>query len=213
MKISFVTDYVCPYCLVTKTALEKALAQLGLQAEWEIIPFELTREPFPRVDTWSDPVRRAHYTLLNEPCKLLDLPMHIPPHVVPRPYTRLAFEGRFFAQEHGLEQEWNDAVYHAYFMDEQDIGSKAVLTALAKKIGLDSDAFTEALDNGTYTARQHEAANYSRDVLQVRGVPRITIDGETIPSDAFTVEAMVRFLKGLRSQRSGNGFCCGVDGC
>ena len=33
MDIQFISDYVCPYCLVAKQALKAALAQTGLEAE------------------------------------------------------------------------------------------------------------------------------------------------------------------------------------
>ena len=62
-------------------------------------PFELTEEPKERVDTYHDETRKAHYQILKEPAGQLGLAMKLPPAVVPRPYTRLAFEGWYFAKE------------------------------------------------------------------------------------------------------------------
>ena len=149
MEILFITDYVCPYCLVAKVALEQALEATGLEANITYQPFELTPEPRERIDTWNDPRRRAGYKVLEEPCKKLGLPMKLPPHVIPRPYTRLAFEGWYFASEQGKGDAYADAMYRAYFMEELDIGDVTVLASVAARLGLDAEAFTAALENGT----------------------------------------------------------------
>ena len=40
LDILFVTDFVCPYCLVAKVALEDALKETGMEAQIKIQPFE-----------------------------------------------------------------------------------------------------------------------------------------------------------------------------
>ena len=211
MEILFITDYVCPYCLVAKVALEQALEATGLQASITYQPFELTPEPRERVDTWNDPRRRAGYRVLEDPCKKLALPMKLPPHVIPRPYTRLAFEGWYFACDHGKGDEYADAMYRAYFMDELDIGSMEVLAAVAARLGLDVQAFTAALENGTYSRVEKEAVDYSRNVLKPTGVPIIYIDGQKVELSAYSKEEMIRLLLGAPSVSGG--FCCGEGGC
>ena len=58
IEMLFVTDYVCPYCLVEKVAIEQALEELGMEANITYQLMELTEEPKERVDTYSDPKRR-----------------------------------------------------------------------------------------------------------------------------------------------------------
>ena len=157
MEILFISDYVCPYCLVAKKALADALALTGLEANITWQPLELTPEPKERVDTYHDERRKAGYQVLVEPCKALDLPMKLPPKVIPRPYTRLAFEGWYYACDHGKGDAYNDLVYRAYFIDEQDIGEPEVLTALAARVGLDPADFAAALAEGRYTTREQDA--------------------------------------------------------
>ena len=211
MEILFITDYVCPYCLVAKVALEQALEATGLDANITYQPFELTPEPRERVDTWNDPRRRAGYKVLEEPCRKLDLPMKLPPHVIPRPYTRLAFEGWYFACDQGKGDEYADAMYRAYFMEELDIGDLKVLSAIAARLGLDAHAFTAALEAGTYSKAEQEAVDYARNVLKPTGVPTIYIDGKKVELTEYTTEEMIRLLQGASG--SGGGFCCGENGC
>ena len=211
MEILFITDYVCPYCLVAKVALEQALEATGLEANITYQPFELTPEPRERVDTWNDPRRRAGYKVLEAPCEKLDLPMKLPPHVIPRPYTRLAFEGWYFACDHGKGDEYADAMYRAYFMEELDIGNMEVLASIAARLGLDADGFTAALENGTYSKVEKEAVDYSRNVLKPTGVPTIYIDGQKVELSEYSKEEMIRLLLGAPSVAGG--FCCGEGGC
>ena len=65
LNILFVTDFVCPYCLVAKVALEEALKETGIEAEIQVQPLELTQEPDLRVDTCHDENRKAHYQMFS----------------------------------------------------------------------------------------------------------------------------------------------------
>lgn len=211
MEILFVTDFVCPYCLVAKEALNLALEQTGIQAQIKLQPFELTPEDRPRVDTWNDQRRREGYKRLVAPCEKLGMPMKLPPYVVPRPYTRLAFEGWFFADARGKGEEYADAAYKAYFYDEQDIGEIPVLAALAEKVGLDAAEFVAALEKGTYRAQEQAAVTYSRDELKITGVPAIYLNGKKITVNELSVEEFVDLLKGAESE--GPGISCDEHGC
>lgn len=213
LNILFVTDYVCPYCWVAKEALSQALAQTGLEAQVAMQPFELTPEPKERVDTYHDETRRAHYRILVEPAKQLGLDMKLPPAVIPRPYTRLAFEGWYFAQKEGAGDAYSDLMYRAYFEEEKDIGDLEVLVGLAERLGLDPEKYREALLEGTYSQREKEDVAYSKDDLAVTGVPSIYINGQKVTLETYTKEEMIQILTRQENDSAGGGFRCGPDGC
>ncbi len=195
LDILFISDYVCPYCLVAKEALKQALEEMKIEVKITWQPLELTVEPAPRVDTYSDERRRANYQVLVEPCKQLGLDMKLPPEVIPRPYSRLAFEGWYFAQEKGLGEVYNDLIYRAYFIDEKDIGDVEVLTELAESLGLNGAEYKEALVKGTFSQREKEAVDYTRNVLKPEGVPTIYINGKRIVLETYTKEEMLQILR------------------
>ena len=213
LHILFVTDYVCPYCLVAKEALRQALAETGIEAEILMQPLELTEEPKERVDTWHDETRRAHYRILVEPARQLGLDMKLPPKVIPRPYTRLAFEGWYFAEKKGLGDAYSDLMYRAYFIEEKDIGDPEVLAALVQSLGLDPEEYRRALAEGVYSKEEKEAVAYSKDVLKVKGVPAIYINGRKVTLKTYTKEEMIGILTEQESISDGEGFFCGPDGC
>lgn len=211
MEILFISDYVCPYCLVAKEALHRALRKLGTEAHITYQPYELTPEPKERVDTYHDQRRRANYRILAEPCRQLELDMKLPPKIIPRPYTRLAFEGWYYACDHGRGEEYNDSVYRAYFIREQDIGEITVLAALAEQVGLDPGDFTKALEEGRYTEKERQAVQYAREVLKPQGVPTIYADGKKLSLNDYTEAEMLQALND--ASFSGPGHFCGPDGC
>lgn len=197
MEILFVTDYVCPYCIVAKAALQEALARTGIEASITWQPFELTPEDRPRRDmSHPTPERSAQMAVLAEKGRKLGLNLKLPPNVHPRPYTRLAFEGWYYACAHGRGDDYADAMYRAYFEEELDIGEIPVLAAIAARLGLDAADFTAALETGTYTAAEKEAVAHSRNVLQPSGVPTLFIDGVRTMLEDYTAEELVEILNG-----------------
>lgn len=213
LNILFVTDFVCPYCLVAKEALHQALLETGIEAEVMLQPLELTEEPKERVDTYHDETRKAHYQILVKPAKELGLDMKLPPAVVPRPYTRLAFEGWYFAKSKGLGDAYSDLMYRAYFVDERDIGDLEVLVSLAESVGLDPQEYRKALLEGTYCAEEKEDVSYSRNVLRVKGVPSIYINGRPVTLQTYTKEEMIGILTQQQENSGEGGFFCGPEGC
>jgi len=210
MKIKFVTDFVCPYCIVAKKALFLAAEQLGIGIDFETIPFELTPVNKPQVDTYNDPVRREHYKVLEQPCRQLGLSLYIPPYVVPRPYTHSAFEGYYYCKTMNLAEYYADEVYHAYFADEKDIGDVDVLASLMKDYGVNPDDFKKHLSD--YSLQVDHSNDYSKNVLKVRSVPTIYIDDELVNPSEYTIEAFKEILQ--QKSTNENGFIgCGEDGC
>lgn len=202
MKILFVSDYVCPYCLAAKEAMLRAVKELGIEPEIIWHPFELTAEPKPQVDTYHDEERKAHYQVLKEPCRQMGLDMKLPPYVVPRPYTRLAFEGYFYAKEQGKGEGYNDLMYKAYFIDEKDIGDPEVLCSLAGKAGLDVEEYRRALQQGVYTEKMKEANRHAREELHVTHVPTIYFDDTEISVEKYTEEEFLSVFRRFMEQET-----------
>lgn len=192
--IFFVTDFVCPYCIVAEEALQQALTELGMEAEIRFWPMELTKEPEERIDTYHDLNRREHYKVLDEPVKELGLDVKFPPKVVPRPYTRLAWEGWHYAKTRGLGNAYVKRMYHAYFTEELDIGDIEILVKLAKEVGLDAEEYRRVLTDGVYQEEEKAATAYSENTLQVKQIPTIWLDGCEIRIREYTKEEMMGLL-------------------
>lgn len=188
ISVTVISDFACPFCYVAKQSLKKAAEGLDVSFRW--LPFELTPPDQPPVDTVGDPVRREHYAQALEPvCRELGISIHLPPRIRPRPYTRLAMEGQLFAERYGKAEEYSDRVFDAYYVEEQDIGSPAVLTALAAEAGLPAEEFSAALQNGTYTQELLERERFAMQTYRPETVPLIVInDTVRLDGDIYSVE-------------------------
>ena len=98
LTIDFLTDYVCPFCLVTKENLRAALKTLHQEAEIIEHPYALTPEGSEATDI-CDEEHRAYFARLKEPAETVGLNMQLPPEIRPRPMTYLAFEGACLAEK------------------------------------------------------------------------------------------------------------------
>ena len=103
-------------------------------------------------------------------------------------------------------------MYDAYFRDELDIGELSVLRTLAEEIGLPGDAFEQALRDGTYTEKQKELNAYTHEVLQVKGVPTIFIDGQKVEGGVYTTEDWRKLLRDAEEAQKAQGAFCSADG-
>ena len=97
------------------------------------------------------------------------------PTVSPYPYTNLAFQGLEFAKDQGKGDEYNDAVFRAFFQRSRDIGRIDVLSDIANEVGLDPEQFRAALEQGTYRDRVQQLLQTAYGRIRVTAVPTMII--------------------------------------
>ncbi len=143
-------DYICPWCWVARRQAEwlhRDFPQIELIWKgFELLPegMEYTPAP-PDPDAARKPRVPNRFELL-----LAAEGLTLPVRQGPIARSRLALEGAEFALEAGLAEDYHDAVYHAYWEEDRDIGSRAVLTEIAESVGLDLGAFLMALEYRRY---------------------------------------------------------------
>ena len=194
LHIKIASDFVCPYCYVLEAMLEQVRPELDLAIEY--LPFERTEPPKPQVDTYNDPERRARYARELEPlCRQVGLQMCLPPKVVPRPYTRLAFQGLYEAREQGAEAAYCHRIFRAYFEEERDIGSLEELVSLAAEAGLEPETFRSALESGKWDAEEREAVRRGKQDLQVCVVPTLFLGEHRLEGGTQSVQELLDWLR------------------
>ncbi len=94
-----------------------------------------------------------------------------------QPRSRLAHEAAKWADKHGRFEEYNIALFRAFFEHGKDIGDIEILKGLASDLKLDGNSLHIALKNGDYTAMvladEHEARQ-----VGVRAVPAFVVNGK-----------------------------------
>ncbi len=162
--IEVFSDYVCPFCYLAEQPLADAVEGSDVEVLWQ--PFELRPEPAPTLRPEDDYLQSTWREVVYPAAERMGVPIVLP-QVSPQPYSRPAFEGFQFAAEHGLGQRWTERMFRAFFVEQRDIGQRDVLADVAVGLGLDGDAFRNALESGRY-------ADTHRQALQRAGRLKIT---------------------------------------
>jgi predicted DsbA family dithiol-disulfide isomerase len=107
--------------------------------------------------------------------------------------SRLAQEMGKWAEEKGKGDEFHDAVFRAYFVDGKNIGKKAVLIELAKKVGLPGKEAGEVLESRAFREAVDADWNLCME-MGITAVPTFVIDHHTVVG-AQPYEVLEEFLK------------------
>ncbi|MBE6007562.1 MAG: DsbA family protein [Sarcina sp.] len=195
IRVQFITDYVCPFCYVAKKIFLEAAKDFDVQVEW--ISFESTLPDQPREDVFHNMAKKRQYKKEISPyVKKYSIPIHLPPAVIPRPYTRFAALGGLYAEEHGHREVYDQAVTDAYFLEEADIGQEEVLLSIAEQAGLDRAGFTAALHSDALIRRLEEKERKVLEELSPKTLPTIIMDGAVrLEGGIYTLEKYRQFLE------------------
>ena len=138
------------------------------------MPFELHPAPTPTRRPESDYLQERWKQSVYPLAERLGVQMKLP-SISPYPYTNLAFQALEFAKGHGKADEYNDAVFRAFFQQSRDIGNPDVLAEIAQEVGLDAKALRIALEQGAYRERVQQLLHTAYERVGVTAVPTMII--------------------------------------
>jgi len=146
------------------------LAEPHVEVIWRA--FELRPEPVPTLDPRSEYLKQAWRDRVYPLAEKLGMAMNLPP-VQPR--SRLAHEAAWWAGTKGRFDDFNAAVFQAFFQRGEDIGQIDVLLQLASELSLDSDSLRMALASKEFT---EIVLTDERDAqkLGIQAVPSFVVD-------------------------------------
>jgi predicted DsbA family dithiol-disulfide isomerase len=157
--------------------------------------FELRPEPVPTLPPGGEYLTRVWRDSVYPLAERLGVTMRLPP-VQPR--SRRAHEAAKWAASVGRFDEYNGAVFRAFFERGEDIGETEVLVSLAATMGLDGEGLRSSLDQlefeGQVLADEHEA-----QMLGVRGVPAFVANRRAALSGVQSVEALEALVDRVRA--------------
>jgi len=150
--------------------------EFDLRDEW--LPFEihletprggvLLTESLPHID-WPDLYARLREMGAPYDKKFAD--------VLVLPNSNEVLQAGEYALEHGRFEQFNEAVFKAYFTDLQDIGARDVIIKVAGECGLDTDDLASALDENRYAARLCAVTEEARS-RGINSAPTFIIDNQ-----------------------------------
>ncbi len=199
-RIDIVSDAICPWCYVGKRQMERALVSLngeGLNFSIHWNPFQLNP------DMAKEGVDRAAYRAwkFGSPEKAAAIDARIveaaaqvgltfrPERIKRTPNTIDAHRLIWFAGQQGVQDAAMEAVFQAYFIEAQDIGTHEVLADCAAAAGI-GRAEALAFLSGDLADQEMRAATRAAREAGVSGVPSFFLDGYTLFSGAMPAATM-----------------------
>lgn len=225
MKITYWSDYACPYCYIAEKRLHKAVAELGMEEVVEYEPRAFELDPGAPMAVQSDTATRfaSKYRLPLQQAKAqiehisnLGRAEGIDFRYATTQYTNTFNAHRLMklalsTGDREKAAKTNDLLFAAYFTKNLQLADSAVLLEVGQLAGLDEQAVREVLESDRFGAevRADEEAAARRGV---HGVPYFVFPG------GFSIPGAVSlsdFKLALQSARGfgGSGQQCGPDGC
>jgi predicted DsbA family dithiol-disulfide isomerase len=210
LKIDFVSDVSCPWCIIGLRGLEEALARTegAVTAEVHFQPFELNPQMAPEGENIGEHIARkygstpeqsaANRQMIRDRAGALGFEMNFTPDS--RIYNTFdAHRLLHWAETEGKQAALKHALFTAYFTDQQDPSNPDVLVAAAEKAGLDGAAAREVLSSGRYAqeVRQAEQLWQSRGI---NSVPAIVIEDRWLISGGQPPEAFEKALREIAAE-------------
>jgi predicted DsbA family dithiol-disulfide isomerase len=201
LQIDFVSDVVCPWCVVGLGGLETALGALaaeGITAEIRFQPFELNPDMAPEGENITEHIGRKYGATPDQSAKNRAMIRDRAAEAWPK-------DGKGFEMKMGeTSRIWNTfdahrllhwagtigmaeqkalkvALFRAHFTDNRPLPDAEVLAGAAEVAGLDRAEAARVLADGRYAAevRAEEALWRARGIT---GVPAVVVDGKYLIS-------------------------------
>jgi predicted DsbA family dithiol-disulfide isomerase len=189
LTIDITSDFICPWCLVVDTRLNRALKQLKTPVEIKRIwyPFELN-PTMPEAGMERKTYRSNKFGSW-EYSQMLDaqtMQAGIGDGIEFRydlmkvtPNTLKAHRLTWFADHEDKATEMVERILSAYFTEGQDITDVETLSRLAAEVGLDADQ-VRAFLTSTEGVEEVKKLEQQAATRSIRSVPTIKIGKETI---------------------------------
>jgi len=198
MKVEIWSDVMCPFCYIGKRHFEKAMATLPFKGE-----IEVEWKSFQLNPDYHNTTNEDLYTYLARSKDIsveqakgmtgqvvamasnVDLQLDFAKNIPANSFDAHCLV--HFAATKDLQDEAEEALFKAHFIESKDIAGQEVLMGIAENLGLDvaetrevlqSDAFAEAVRYDIYESQQ----------LGVRGVPYFVFDRKYALSGAQPIE-------------------------
>lgn len=187
LKIDFVSDVSCPWCIIGLKGLEQALERVGdlVNADIHFQPFELNPNMPAEGQKLVEHVAQKYGStpeqfserraLIRERAAELGFIIALPPDDGRVYNTFDAHRLLHWAGLEGRQRELKMALFEAYFTNCLDPSDRKVLADAAEKAGLGREAAAEVLESGRY-ADEVRAAERNWQSKGINGVPAIIID-------------------------------------
>ena len=210
LRIDFVSDISCPWCVVGLKALEQALANVEdvASAELHFHPFELNPQMAPEGEDIGEHLARKYGASEEQGAKTremirergAELGFRFEMDKRSRIYNTFdAHRLLHWAELQGRQRDLKMALFSAYFTKGENPSAHEVLARVAGEVGLDASEAADVLAGGAYADEVREREEFFQR-QGITAVPAIIINQRHLISGGQTAEIFERALRQIASQ-------------
>ena len=217
LHIDFVSDVVCPWCVVGLGGLEAALDTLkseGITAEIAFQPFELNPGMAPEGENVAEHIAAKYGSTPEQSAANRAMITARAAEAWPGFEMRMTAESRIWntfdahrllawAGEAGPEPQkaLKQALFRTHFTDGRPLADAGVLTLAAEAAGLDRAEAAEVLSSGRYAAevRAEQALWRQRGITSV---PAVVVEGKYLISGGQPAAVFEEALRKIAAETS-----------
>ena len=217
LRIDFVSDVVCPWCVVGLGGLEAALDTLkseGITAEIAFQPFELNPGMAPEGENVAEHIAAKYGSTPEQSAANRAMITARAAEAWPGFEMRMTAESRIWntfdahrllawAGEAGPEPQkaLKQALFRTHFTDGRPLADAGVLTLAAEAAGLDRAEAAEVLSSGRYAAevRAEQALWRQRGITSV---PAVVVEGKYLISGGQPAAVFEEALRKIAAETS-----------
>lgn len=212
IKIDFVSDISCPWCIIGLCGLEQALERTSdlVRADIHFHPFELNPMMAKQGESVVEHIARKYG---STPEQSAATRLMIQERAAEVGFTmQTTNESRIYSsfdahrllhwagtEGGGRQQTLEHALFEAYFTDQRDPSDHNVLIDAAAKAGLDRTVAAEVLGSGRYAEEVRQAEHFWQG-RGVHSVPAIVINDRYLISGGQPVDAFEQALRGIAAE-------------
>lgn len=210
LKVDFVSDVSCPWCVIGLNAFEQALERIGsdIQADIHFQPFELNPDMPAGGQDISEHIQQKYGSTPEqsaanrEAIRARGAELGFTFGMGQRSRIYNTFDAHrllHWAQGEGKEYALKRALFTAYFTDGRDPSSHDVLSDLAQQVGLDGPRARAILESDEFAAevRTQEELYLNNGI---HSVPAMIINDKYLLQGGQPVEVFEQALRKILSE-------------
>jgi predicted DsbA family dithiol-disulfide isomerase len=208
IRIDFVSDVSCPWCVIGLKSLEQALENVGDAATVDIHfqPFELNPQMAPEGQDIGEHLAQKYGASAEQRAETSEMirargaDLGFTFGQRDRIYNTFdAHRLLHWAEEQGLQRELKMALFDAYFTEGYNPGSHDVLVRVAGQVGLDAAEASRILASDTYAAEVREREQFFQR-HGINSVPAIIINQRHLISGGQPPEVFEQALRQILAE-------------
>jgi predicted DsbA family dithiol-disulfide isomerase len=207
LKIDFVSDVSCPWCVIGLKSLETALAKLKGEVEVDLCfqPFELNPQLGAEGQDIMEHIAQKYGSTPQdmernrENIRARGAEVGFKFNMQKRGRIYNTFDAHrllHWAQSEGKQEALKNALFGAYFTEGRNPSDHAVLLDVAQKVGLDAKRAAEILKSDEFSAEVRGREKFYAD-RGIQAVPSVIINDQHLIQGGQPAEVFEKALRQL----------------